>query len=239
MPRPGSDLSNVSRAALILYTKEDGKTFALLGKNANGLTSLGGRSNTRETWIDCLVRELKEETRGILDYSECKKMLQIQPGRTVITDNCAYVFYPVPMSVLRETSEKFPLTSSPNPHCNEMSSLEIVEIDSLIEDIIMHETTETESHILCNPTFKAMFMNIGYDVLKGNICNFFTENVGIEFELSCRISDLPHTICLTPINDRLPIVYGYSKSKSLFITEQFYLEQGGRKLFRSGWHHCD
>jgi 8-oxo-dGTP pyrophosphatase MutT (NUDIX family) len=225
-------MSGLGRAALILYSKQGDKISMLLGDGARGLTTLGGRTKPKEHWIDCLVREVKEETRGILDYALCKKMFLFPPSQTVISDNCAYVFHPVDLSVLTGVAEQFPLTSSPESVCNEMSSLKVVDIDHLIEDLVVNEI-ET---MTCNPRFKIMFMNVGYDTLRGNTFNFITENTNIDADLSHQISDIPPVICLTPINHGLPVVYGFSRSHTLFITDQFYFERDGRRLFRSGWH---
>jgi hypothetical protein len=128
--------------------------------------------------------------------------------------------------------DRFPHTSSTSAVCNEMSSLKIVEIDTLIEDLVINE----EENMTCHPTFKTMFMKIGYDTLKGNTCNFATDTLNIEAELTCQISDIPPIVCLTPIRHKLPVIYGFSQIHGLFITDQFYFEKDGRRLFRSGWY---
>jgi 8-oxo-dGTP pyrophosphatase MutT (NUDIX family) len=233
--RIGVDFSNITRAALVLFNKTDEKTHVLLGKGANGLTTLGGRTRSKESWIDCLVREVKEETRGILDYAECKRILQLPPAQAVAIDNCAYVFFPVELSVMKETAERFIHIRVEDEAWNEMSSIEIVDIDWLIEELVVGDALGSS---VFNPTFKEMFLDIGYDVIRGNACNYITENVAIEAEISCRISEIPRTICLSPINDKLPVVYGFSKAKGLYITDQYYMQRNGKRLFRSGWFDC-
>jgi len=337
-----SDLSNVTRAALILYTveyadttepphtneqpagtassthmgpdetekrdtqvtvtKHSGATqssiaehptprvYALFGRGSAGLTSLGGRTNLHENWLDCLVRELKEETRDVLDYSLCKDMFLTSPTQAINFNNCAYVFYPTSLETLRGISEAFPKTSSNRSVCNEMLSLEVIDIDTLIinlveshspprvspnrvssllqeEGIVTPSKTSLstggtacsaavscaslETPIVrmgdysCAPVFQSMFMSVGYDVLKSNAResqwnhtfvgrNFTTQNVNVEVELTKPIREIPPIVCLTPINHGLPVIYG--TAGGLFITDQFYLEEKGRRLFRSGWY---
>lgn len=223
------DLSAVSRAALILYTNDSDTTYVLLGKGSNGLTTLGGRTQHREVWLNCLIRELQEETRGLLDYSNHPEIFLTKPAQIIESSNCAYVFFPSTLDSLKRIAKKFPETSSDRLVCNEMLSLEIVSVDTLIIDRI------TTRSIPCAPMFETMFLNIGYDTLKGNTCNYTTANVSIEADMFQPIGSLPSIICLTPIDHGLPVVYGFSPSQGLFITDQFYLEEKGRRLFRSGW----
>lgn len=234
-----TDLPSVGRAALILYSIRDDGIFILLGSGANGLTTLGGRTEPSEMWLDCLIREIKEETRGILDYSKCKKMFLSPPTKVVIYGNCAYAFYPTEMSVLIDTAKEFLHTKSSQTVCNEMASLEIISIDELIEELVRQYNSDADTlvpRIVCSPAFRSMFLDMGYDTLKGNICNFITENVSIEADMFCKINELPQMICLTPIDHKLPAIYGHSRTQGVFITDQFYFERNGMRLFRSGWH---
>ena len=300
------ELSGVTRAALVLYAIElpgvatcggfcdsgvasdrlpkagvatsisEPHVYALFGNGFKGLTSLGGRISPRETWLDCLVRELKEETRDILDYTYCKDIFLSSPAQTINFDNCAYVFYPTTLETLRRISEDFPKTSSTRAVCNEMRSLEVINIDaliinlqqSMITDRPQEDTTSTQvneaqtaprdfpsaeaehksttTNPVCVPEFQSMFITVGYDILKNILRenypgqtflgrNCITRDFNMEVNLATPVNSLPPVICLTPINHGLPVIYGTTKD-GLYITDQFYLEEKSRRLFRSGWH---
>ena len=229
------------RAALVLYSSPSATgnrgIHVLLGKGAHGLTTLGGRVQPRETWIDCLVRELIEETRGILDYSNCRDMLLVSPTRIIEFDNCAYVFCPTTLETLGNIAKQFPETKSPHVVCNEMSSLEVVSIDNLMESLIESLITSRADRPTCAKKFESMFLTIGFDLMRGNTWNHITMNINEEVTMFKSVSSLPPVVCLTAIDRGLPVVYGFIEKHGLFITDQCYFERKNRRLYRSGWHN--
>jgi 8-oxo-dGTP pyrophosphatase MutT (NUDIX family) len=233
--------ATVSRSALILYcpaeprdqtAKASGmgnasKVCALFGRGRSGLTTLGGRISSGETWLDCLVRELIEETRGILNYSLYKEIFQT--ARNFCFDQCIYVLFETTYDVLVSIAAQFPFTTSGRDVCNEMLSLEVCPIDDLIKDMVVERKNRY------NETFQNMFLTIGYDTLKGNTCNHLVSRIDLDAEIYTPISRLPRVVCLTPIKKDIPIVYGTILSRNLYITDQYYLDDGERRLFRSGY----
>lgn len=220
---------SISRAALILYSPATTgrERCALFGKGRSGITTLGGRIAPGETWLDCLVRELIEETRGILNYSLYKDIFITAPHKCY--DQCVYVFYETTYERLVAIAQEFPLTTSTRDVCNEMCSLEVCPIDDLLRDMIVYKKQRY------NEVFHSMFLTVGYDTLKGNTCNHITAKIDLEGELHVPISRLPRVVCLTPIRRDVPIVYGTILSKGLIITDQYYMDEDDRRLFRSGY----
>jgi 8-oxo-dGTP pyrophosphatase MutT (NUDIX family) len=217
----------ISRAALILYSKDSTKTHILLGKGKSGLTTIGGRTKPGENKYDCMVREVKEETRGLLDYTSSKEIFM--SCETLEYDKCLYAFIETDLRTLEGIANEFPKTFSNNDDCNELSALIVVNIDELIKDMVVSKL------ISCTICFRDMFMNVGYDRLKGNFCNYNATQMSIIVDLYVKISELPLYICLTPFKDNLPVVYGSIPSRGLFITDQYYLEEGEKRLFRFGF----
>lgn len=227
---------SICRTALILHATHSGQVFALFGKSRTGITTIGGRIGRGENWLDCLVRELNEETRGILNYSLHKEIFLTK--RCICFDQCMYVFYQTTYEKLVSVSERFPLTTSVRDVCNEMLSLEVCSIDELIIDILVTQSSQRKFRY--NDAFQSMFLTIGYDLLKGNTCNHITTTIDLEAEISVLIASLPRVVCLTAIPDNLPMIYGVIPSKKLYITDQFFSESKNesgeiKRLFRSGW----
>jgi len=65
-----------------LYKNEYNETFVMLGKQAEGKkmpgirNGFGGKCETRESMVDCVIRETKEETEGALDLENKKEDLK-------------------------------------------------------------------------------------------------------------------------------------------------------------------
>jgi hypothetical protein len=220
---------SVSRAAMILYSSVSSERgiCALFGVGANGLTTLGGRKSAHETWVDCLIRELIEETRGILDYSLYNEIFLT--AKNFYFDQCIYVLIETSYETLRDISLEFPRTSSSREVCNELSSLEVCLIDDLIKDMIIDKKRRY------NENFLSMFLTVGYDTLKGNTWNYMSSKIDLNVVLEVPISQIPKVVCLTPINRGTPVIYGTIPPKRLFITDQMYLREGNKFLYRSGW----
>lgn len=234
----GTEIPVVGRSALILYsdlpTGVDGserKTLILLGKGVRGLTTIGGRAVPGESWLDCLVREVREETRGLLDYGACKNMFLSPPARAVVYSNCVYILYPADPRALMEVASKFLSTTSSLPDSDEMSELCVVSASNVIEELVCSPRTN-----IYNPLFRAMFMDVGFDALWGNNCNRFTDTLNIEVKHCSAIWHFPPIVCVAPFDDNFPRIYAYSENEVLFVTDQYYFSRSGRRLFRNGWH---
>ncbi len=220
-----------TRSALILFSETivDSKkiTHVLLGNGSNGLTTIGGRKKLGENDVGCLIREISEETRNLLDYSKIPEFFNSKSCNKISFSNCLYVFIQDTYSSLKNISEKYKTTESSTEEGNELKSLDLIDVDDLICDLIIEKT-----RFIYNDTFKTMFLNVGYDKLKKIEWNRQSRKIGVQVDLKESYSAIPEYISLH-INDRfLTRIYGKILSNGLLISDQYYGFVRGKHLFR-------
>lgn len=227
-------MTSNTRSALILFSETiiDGKKniHILLGMGREGLTTIGGRRERGDgTDIACLIREVKEESKGILDYSLIPEYFNIKPQCEKIShNNCLYVFSQTSYSKLKEISNSFQNVNSNKTCESELISLEIVEIHDLLIDLV-----KNQYKFSYNKTFKEMFLNAGYDQLKGIIWNKKSKKIIWDVNLNCDISTIPEYISLHPIQlSRKCYGVAFSKTTNFYIYDQYYGEINGEHIFR-------
>lgn len=69
--------TGIERVSVIPYHKQGGRVHWLLGKNQyNQITDIGGGCRRHEVGLECLFREIKEETRDFLIQSITKSIFE-------------------------------------------------------------------------------------------------------------------------------------------------------------------
>lgn len=241
VPSVGSPSSSplspsTSRSALLLYHIVQGDVYVLLGMGdgarLSGLTTIGGRPiNESETEIECLVREVFEETRGLLDYSSCPEIFLM--NKHIRYDSCFYSFMEVKKSMLEKLCSDFTKTSSHKKVCNELLSLELLSSKELIRDIV-ESRNGCRSKWTYNDTFRKMFLDVGFDTLHNNKHNYITEEIGLPVHLLSPIDRIPSMVSLQTKKDLLKNVYGtiqrFKAGITVFIGDQFYFEDTDDEL---------
>lgn len=227
-----------TRSALILYSKiytetKEEKIHILIGMGDKGLTSIGGRREQNDkTDIDCLIREVKEETRGILDYSlipetfsnkeECEK---------VSYQSCLYAFLQTSHEKLLKIKDIFQNKEAGRSVEMELSSLIVADINDLLIDII-----KKRNNYQFNPVFKDMFLNMGFDELKNIRWNYLSEKLNSnDYTLSPNFDfeDIPQYVSLRL--SKIPGIdhFGTCKIKDqiYYIYRQYYGQINGEHIF--------
>jgi 8-oxo-dGTP pyrophosphatase MutT (NUDIX family) len=223
----------IRRSALILYSIERSTTSNRItifaGVNQGELTSIGGRKEARESEMECLIREIKEETKDIVDYTNCPEILS-----TALSRKCNG-FYDVCVETTRERMteirEQFLSTISGKRESNELSSLELIDLDQLIKSYILKKDPPSR------PDFKKMLLDVGYDAIVSRFdrkINYYTDKMNIRVNFYAKIGDLPEIVSMVMFNDNLPNVYAKIQSNGFFITDQYYFEDREGRWFRSG-----
>lgn len=223
---------STTRSAIILYSKIFNseknilETYILVGNGANGYTSIGGRRNKSENKISCLIRELKEETRNILDYSMIPEFFTSNYCNEVVFANCSYFMVPCNYERLYEIGEDFKKTEP--IETDELTSLDIFEIKDLIWNII-----KNEAKFQVNPTFKEMFLSIGFDWLSNSHWNKEVKNLNCrDFISYTSFLEYPQIVSLHPKHSTyLKKEYGII-GDNLVISDQYYGVINNEHLFR-------
>ncbi len=209
----------------------------MLAKNLlSGITTIGGRS-TVETEIDRLVREILEELRGIIDYSEHKELLYEcmsngKDNKCIRYDGCYYCFIKVEMEFMESIKAEFPKIQTNRDVCNELSSIEIISTKEIIMDMVSKKQTEySDKDILIfdnfevkrrkyTETFERMFMSVGYDTLHGIHHNKQAEQLNIQAEITSKIQDIPLYVSIRPYKVLMPNVYGIIHKGTVICSKQ-------------------
>ncbi len=115
-----------SRSGVIIYTHFKGKTYFCLGVDSNfgDLTDFGGGMKKNETFINCGLRELEEESKGV--FGEIKEE-EIQSNMGVYSKNMMIMFIYRNVDMVK-TKKDF----KPN---NEVSNIEWIETKDFIDII--------------------------------------------------------------------------------------------------------
>jgi len=115
-----------SRSGVIIYTHFKGKTYFCLGIDSNfgDLTDFGGGMKKNETFINCGLRELEEESKGV--FGEIKEE-EIQSNMGVYSKNMMIMFIYRNVDMVK-TKKDF----KPN---NEVSNIEWIETKDFIDII--------------------------------------------------------------------------------------------------------
>lgn len=228
----------ISRAALILYSEliinNKHKIYLLLPTSSvtGCITTLGGRkTDKRETDIECVIREAREESRGILNYGEIPEIFTTKNFTKLLYKECAYFIGQIPFQELKKIQKLFDATEQVNTEFDEISKLNYYDIDKLIFDLNCEK-----SFYKYHPSFSDMFLSVGYDFLKKITCNRETRKLGIEGKIYTKISSLPEYVSLQPllISDA-PKLYGevICANNLFYIYDQYYGKFGGVNLFRN------
>lgn len=224
---------STTRSAIVLYSKifnhKKGifETYILIGKGSNGFTTIGGRRNKTENKITCLIRELKEETRNILDYSSIPEFFTTNCCDEVVFANCSYFMVPCTYERLLEITEDF---EEKPPTCldsDELSSLNVFEIKDLIWRMVKDEKFQI------NPTFEEMYLSVGFDWLSNSHWNKEAKNLNCrDFVSFLPFSDYPPFVSLHPVNSTyVKKEYGII-SENFVISDQYYGFINNEHLFR-------
>lgn len=226
------------RSALILFSTTNHHVHLLIGVNRGSLTTIGGRRQERESELDCLIREVKEETKKIIDYTMCHELLSMAIIKRY--NSCYYAFLETDLPNLLEIREEFSKTTALEPECNELSSLEVVELDKFVEELIVG-SSKPANGFLCRAELKMMMLDVGFDIMKkrrvGNNSpiNYFSSQMSVKVDLYCPVAEVPLIISVFPFNKNLPRVYGVILMNGCYISDQFFFEEPDRILYRSGW----
>jgi hypothetical protein len=219
-----------SRSALVLYSKifnkENGKfeTYILLGYGKNGITSIGGRKNQGESEIGCLIRELNEETKKILDYSRVSDFFTSNACKKLTHSKCSYFMVKCKYEDLFEIQRNFNKLEKTSE--DELSDLNICEISDLIHDVVKNK-------IQVNKTFREMFLSVGFDWFNKSTWNKEISTLSCkDFDTEVDYLKFPAYISLhAPSANYLPVVYG-TISKKYLMSNQYYGFIKGEHLFR-------
>jgi len=221
---------NITRSALILFSpwSADKSAMMLIAKNkSNCLTTIGGRKESGETEILCLIREVLEETKGVIDYRNYPEFLSKAIPRKF--KNCQYYFLETSLQNLLERQKDFTKATSDRAVCNELNSLEVMSIEDLAEDFIVNKS------IPAHDEFTEMFLDIGFDTIANRRTTYFTHNIGARVDLRVPIYTLPKLVSVSLFPKGLPIIYGVIIPNGTYITEQYYFRNEKGSLFRSGF----
>lgn len=222
----------------VLYSKikinNEVKIYVLLGKQAltNQITTIGGRKiSARETDMECMIREMREESKGIIDYTEIMEYYMYNNRNKIYHTTGVYYFNQADHETLEHFCDLFDKTNSTDVSSMELTSLVLLCIDDILLDI-----NSTNSEMVYNPNFKNMFLGIGYDYLKKNICNHNVMKLGIpiEFSKNITLSQIPEYVSFHHTNHLyLPVIYGKTLDKEPFyISDQYYGLIKGKHVFR-------
>lgn len=224
-----------TRSAIIFYSEqhvcgEQKKIYALFGKGDKGITTIGGRKErTDKNDIDCLIREVKEETKGILDYSLIPEYFTLKESERFSFNNCLYILIKINISEMQTICEDFKKAKATKDCEKELNDLEIFNIDVLIFDLV------TSNKFVYNETFKEMFLCVGYDELKKNPWNKQSRKIANDLvNLNKSYAEFPLYISLHP-SDTLPgKIYGKITMKDIifYIYDQYYGKINNKHLFR-------
>jgi len=115
-----------SRSGVIIYTHFKGKTYFCLGIDSNfgDLTDFGGGMKKNETFINCGLRELEEESKGV--FGEIKEE-EIQSNMGVYSKNMIIMFIYRNVDMVK-TKKDFKSN-------NEVSNIEWIETKDFIDII--------------------------------------------------------------------------------------------------------
>lgn len=115
-----------SRSGVIIYTHFKGKTYFCLGIDSNfgDLTDFGGGMKKNETFINCGLRELEEESKGV--FGEIKEE-EIQSNMGVYSKNMMIMFIYRNVDMVK-TKKDFKSN-------NEVSNIEWIETKDFIDII--------------------------------------------------------------------------------------------------------
>ena len=115
-----------SRSGVIIYTHFKGKTYFCLGVDSNfgDLTDFGGGMKKNETFINCGLRELEEESKGV--FGEIKEE-EIQSNMGVYSKNMMIMFIYRNVDMVK-TKKDFKSN-------NEVSNIEWIETKDFIDII--------------------------------------------------------------------------------------------------------
>lgn len=228
----------INRAAVIIYTPhptDKNDMLILVGVNRFGITSIGGGKEYGEQEIQCTIRECKEETRDLIDFTNCKVILK--QAKTFKHNRCIYYLVPGTFETLVEICKEFPSAkhqSNDNDTSNEMDELRLISINETIKKLVCNDRSTAN---LYQPKFAEMFVDIGYDRIKGNVHNHQVLTINMPANLTCHISDLPLIVSISAINYRLPVVYGTvtdeTTGATLYISQQLYYDNGNEAVFRN------
>lgn len=239
---------DTQRSALMLYSLVDDKVFLLLGVNRKQLTTIGGRRQEKENEMDCLIREIREETKRVIDYTNCPDFLSIATMKRY--NLCFYAFLETSHQNLQRICYEFSKATASDPESNELSSLEIINLDEFVEKaIVIGETSQHRiadgTSITARPELRRMILDIGFDVLRKKRTskteshllpiNYFSSQMSVKVELFCPVSEVPMIVSVSPFNRDLPHVYGIVLPSGCYISDQFFLDEPRRTLYRTGW----
>jgi hypothetical protein len=254
-------MEQTTRSALIYYTEvianNTREVYVMLAKGLSGITTPGGRS-LKETEIDRLVREINEELRGIIDFNDSKELLyecQLNGtngnNKSIRYDGCFYCFIKVDMGYMRYVKEQFPKTTSERTVCNELISIEILNIKDIIVDMVcdkylpLPEEFAKVQRCKYTETFERMFMSVGFDLLFGNKHNKPADSIGVPARILEPLDSVPLYVSIRPYRVLMPKVYGIILkgtmvgesivlTNDLYIGDQFYFEGDRTMVYRSG-----
>ena len=228
---------DISRVALILFSEliinNKKKIYLLLAKsNVSGcVTTLGGRKDReKESDIDCVIRETRQESRGILNYEKIPDIFNQKSFVKLTFKECIYFCHQVEYKKLNEICETFRITKQVESEIDEISDLNLYDIDKLILDI----NSENKIHNY-HPVFANMFLSIGYDFFKKITCNKESKKMGLEGKLYKQIFINPDYVSLQPeLITNAPNLYGevFHSGSILYIYDQYYGKFGNIHLFR-------
>ena len=194
----GAINQEISRIALLLYSRiivnGKRKTFLLIPTSSatKCLTTLGGRKERgRETDIECIIREAKQESRGILNYEKIPEIFNSKIFTKITHKDCIYFSSQIPYDEMKNISLEFKNAKQVDHEVDEIDDLNLYDIDKLILDL-----NSVNSIHKYHPFFADMFLSIGYDFLKKISCNKESKKLGIEGKIYKKISLIPEYVSL-------------------------------------------
>ena len=199
----------IKRCALILYDNSK----ILVGKKEDIYTSIGGRIEHNESDLNCVNREAVEETKGCINYNANKN--ELNNSKQIIYKGCKFYMKYCRESILLQIVEDFKQKVSTRLECNELTSLEIIDINELVYKAVMF----SRLFIL---GFRTFVMDIGYAFFKNN------DKIKSIYEISSKliiyknIDDIPEYVQFS--NTMIPgaTTYGKFEDDNIYITEQVY-----------------
>lgn len=221
--------NTIKRCALIYYSIEKDLVHVLVGKSSNKLTTIGGRKKIGESNIDCCVREIFEETKGVIDFRACPNAINI--SKQVTYSGCKFYMIEILHETLLNITEAFKKAVGYTKESNELESLEVLEIHKLIENLIYNNVAYKDE-------FKVFMIDVCYDMLCNVQHSEFIENLNSDVKLNITISELPQKVSFVKqdqqflLNDAVKIIG--VKNNTLY-TEQFFFKKENRLLFKSGF----